>query len=147
MGRCGHIVSSLLFLALCLGLTVDSFLYCDPSNFAKGKHALKKTRVSGAMTTLTKKYGSCWKSNSAKMLLTKYGFGYNFTACDSDLHHDEICNDPVRVAEYYDCVFKQHTLIFHNVNATAEERVKMKTFWKCMKDAFKGFQDTIMRKR
>ncbi|XP_049527884.1 uncharacterized protein LOC119462826 isoform X4 [Dermacentor silvarum] len=147
MGRHGHTVSCLILLALCLGLTVGSFLYCDPPNFAKGKHAVKKMRVSGAMTTLMKKYGSCLKSHSARMLFRKYGFGYNLTACESDLNHDEICNNPDRVAEYYDCVFKQHTLIFHNVNATAEERVKMKTFWKCMKDAFKGFQDTIMRKR
>ncbi|XP_075550481.1 uncharacterized protein LOC142584206 [Dermacentor variabilis] len=147
MGRCGHTVFSVIVLVLCLGLTVGSFLYCNPQNAAKGKHAVKKMRVSGAAATLMKNYRRCLHSNSTRKLIMKYGFDYNLTTCNLHASRDDICNNPDLVAEYYNCFFKQQALIMHNANATAEEHVKLKTLWKCMKDAFKGFQEIVTRKR
>ncbi|KAL3193328.1 hypothetical protein MRX96_046771 [Rhipicephalus microplus] len=60
----------------------------------------------------------------------KYGFYNNTSVCIGQLGPEEICNDSDRVAEFYDCYFKQHQQIF-----------------KCAKDAFKIFQHAVMRKR
>ncbi|XP_037521135.1 uncharacterized protein LOC119397888 [Rhipicephalus sanguineus] len=147
MGRFVHTVSFLLLLVICLELTIGSILYCGPPNHQLRKHAVKKARVSGRVRELMKKYERCLRSDSTRMLIQKYGFNYNISACNGDLSPDEICNNPDRVAEFYDCYFKQHYQIFRNANATAEEQMKMQTFWKCMKDAFKGFQHAVMRKR
>nr|XP_054922750.1 uncharacterized protein LOC126523312 isoform X1 [Dermacentor andersoni] len=115
MGRYGRTVSSVIVLALCLGLTVGSFLYCSPPNIAKGKHAVKKMRVSGATATLMKNYRRCLHSNSTRKLMTKYGFDYNLTTCNLELSRDDICNNPDLVAEYYDCFFKQQALIMVSI--------------------------------
>ncbi|XP_075750567.1 uncharacterized protein LOC142817431 [Rhipicephalus microplus] len=145
MGR--YTVLFLLLLVVCLQLTIGSFLYCDTPNTHQSKHAATKMRVSGHVRDLMKKYGRCLHSNSTRMLVQKYGFYYNTTVCIGQLDREEICNDSDRVAEFYDCYFKQHQQIFQNANATAEEHIKMQTFWKCAKDAFKIFQHAVMRKR
>ncbi|XP_077486259.1 uncharacterized protein LOC144097405 [Amblyomma americanum] len=149
MGRRRDILKASLWFSTCMVLVAgSSLLLCDDSvKHGMSKTTMKKAQTSGEIKSLMKGYSGCFRSKITRKLVSTYTQIYNTTGCVPDVNPDLICNDPTHVAEYYDCIFKRSPSAYTSLNATAEAEIKLKTFWKCMKDTFKRFQETYLSKR